>query len=56
MPKKCELISHPNLMPGWGCCGCNTYNGLQREECKVCQHECCAEPEDNEEEPKITWS
>jgi hypothetical protein len=28
-------------MPGWGCCVCKTYNGLQRSECKMCGHSPC---------------
>lgn len=46
----CELIScNPgdiekyHLMPGWGCCQCRHYNGLQRKQCKNCKHECCIE-------------
>lgn len=38
----CELIlSLKNVVPGWGCCRCRVYNGLQRKECKRCGHECC---------------
>lgn len=32
----CKYISGEFVMPGWGCCNCNTYNGLQRKECKFC--------------------
>jgi len=39
--KRCVAIEHPNLMPGWGCCVCRTYNGNQRAECKWCQHKRC---------------
>jgi len=40
----CELITESKyLLPGWGCCKCHTYNGLQRNECKSCGHACCAE-------------
>ncbi|MAG26467.1 hypothetical protein CMI47_13035 [Candidatus Pacearchaeota archaeon] len=40
---KCIKLEHPNLMPGWGCCECNTYNGNPRLVCKVpsCGHERC---------------
>jgi hypothetical protein len=31
------------LLPGWGCCQCLTYNGLQRDACKICGHPCCTE-------------
>jgi len=37
----CKKISHPNLMPGWGCCQCKTYNGEQRLACKQCRHPYC---------------
>jgi hypothetical protein len=46
---KCVDISHPNLQPGWGCCGCNTYNGNQRDRCKYCNHERCNLPKAKEE-------
>lgn len=40
----CELIfNFENVMPGWGCCECRTYNGLQRDQCKRCGHPCCTE-------------
>jgi hypothetical protein len=39
--KRCSKLSHPNLAPGWGCCSCNTYNGIQRHECKNCKHIAC---------------
>ena len=32
----CLLIEHPNLMTGWGCCRCKTFNGLHRDCCKHC--------------------
>lgn len=39
----CELMLNlPNLMPGWGCCQCRGYNGLQRDNCRSCGHTCCA--------------
>lgn len=39
---KCELIlSLKGVMPGWGCCQCRMYNGLQRKQCRSCGHECC---------------
>lgn len=42
--KKCIPIEHANLMPGWGCCQCNTYNGNHREKCKFCEHVRCYFP------------
>ena len=39
--KRCTDLKHPNIQPGWGCCNCRTYNGEQREACKVCQHKRC---------------
>jgi hypothetical protein len=29
------------VSPGWGCCKCRVYNGLGRDKCKRCGHECC---------------
>ena len=39
--EKCDKIDHPNLMPGWGCCKCRVYNGIQRHVCKSCGHVPC---------------
>lgn len=40
----CELIKgNEYILPGWGCCKCRTYNGLQRDECRGCGHRCCIE-------------
>ena len=33
----CEYISSEFFMPGYGCCKCGTYNGLQRDKCKNCK-------------------
>ncbi len=30
-----------HLEPGWGCCGCRTYNGQQRTHCMACDHQRC---------------
>jgi hypothetical protein len=46
---RCTYIEGPHLEPGWGCCACAkkhpdgsaVYNGILRDECKVCGHECC---------------
>jgi hypothetical protein len=39
----CEFLPPtPTEMPGWGCCRCRTFNGLQRRECKRCGHTPCA--------------
>lgn len=44
MSEKCELIiNSKHVMPGWGCCKCRTYNGIQRESCRSCNHKCCVE-------------
>ncbi len=40
MPK-CKIIETPRVLPGWMCCQCNTYNGLQRHDCKHCEHDRC---------------
>lgn len=37
----CHYISAETVMPGYGCCRCRTYNGLQRMECKVCREPRC---------------
>lgn len=38
----CGLIpDSKHVFPGWGCCVCASYNGLQRKFCKRCGHECC---------------
>lgn len=40
----CKLILNlKSVLPGWGCCECHTYNGLQRDRCKMCGHVCCVE-------------
>lgn len=42
--KQCEFIEQTDsLLPGWGCCQCGVYNGLQREICKWCKHKRCIE-------------
>jgi hypothetical protein len=38
----CQLVEKSSfVMPGWGCCLCNEYNGAQREECRTCGHPYC---------------
>lgn len=32
----CEFISSEVVMPGYVCCTCRNYNGLQRMACKDC--------------------
>ena len=40
----CKLLDGlSNVTPGWGCCQCRIYNGLQRKECKRCGHKPCVE-------------
>lgn len=34
----CRFIHTSHVMPGWGCCRCGLYNGLQRERCRFCGH------------------
>ena len=41
MAMSCQFVEYPNVMPGWGCCKCRRYNGLQRKVCKFCGHEPC---------------
>jgi hypothetical protein len=46
---RCTYIEGPHLEPGWGCCACAkkhpdgsaVYNGILRDECKLCGHKCC---------------
>jgi hypothetical protein len=41
---QCKLILNlPDVLPGWGCCQCRVYNGLQRDICRSCPHRCCIE-------------
>jgi hypothetical protein len=40
---RCKHIRAPCVVPGWGCCKCNTYNGYQRGVCKICGHKPCYE-------------
>ncbi len=37
----CTFISHKHVMPGYICCGCRVYNGLQRTICKDCGQTSC---------------
>lgn len=38
----CTFFNSEFVMPGWGCCRCRVYNGLQRSHCKSCGHERCS--------------
>jgi hypothetical protein len=43
-----SIVGNPNIMDGWGCCGCRTYNGLWRDDCNVClKRHCPIEQEDD---------
>ncbi len=33
----CKFIAGSALLPGWVCCRCRTYNGLQRCHCRACK-------------------
>ena len=38
----CIPIDESRLMEaGWACCGCGTFNGVQRDVCRQCKHPCC---------------
>jgi hypothetical protein len=37
-PCSCFFISGSHVLPGWGCCRCRQYNGLQRHSCRACGH------------------
>lgn len=32
----CEFVKGNHVAPGWGCCRCHIYNGMQRMACKSC--------------------
>lgn len=34
--RMCDFIQDTHVMPGYVCCSCRTYNGLQRRICKAC--------------------
>lgn len=38
----CTYVEAPSVLPGYGCCGCHCYNGLQRDVCRVCEKKPCA--------------
>jgi len=41
-PKRCFMLPpHPNLVSGWACCNCRTFNADERHECKWCNHNRC---------------
>lgn len=37
----CKHIRAEFVVPGWGCCQCQCYNGYQREVCRNCGHVPC---------------
>lgn len=37
----CAPTNLEHVAPGWGCCRCQSYNGLQRLACKHCEHARC---------------
>lgn len=39
--KKCVKIEHPNIMSGYGCCQCKTYNSNINIYCRYCNHKRC---------------
>jgi hypothetical protein len=43
--ERCEHVRGKYFIPGWGCCGCGTYNGYQRELCRACGHPACYDRE-----------
>lgn len=49
--KGCQAIESAHVMPGWGCCRCQTYNGGHRRVCKNCGHARCLPEEKTEECP-----
>jgi hypothetical protein len=52
----CKVIKHPNLMDGYGCCKCKTYNGDHRTHCKQCNHARCdsINTESNEDDSDVS--
>lgn len=41
MTRCVAILDFPEVMPGWGCCNCRFYNGIQRPFCKNCGHIRC---------------
>lgn len=37
----CLYVEGPRIMPGYGCCRCRVYNGLQRDHCRTCRRAHC---------------
>src|SRR5688572_20468788 len=37
----CKFVKGSHVAPGWGCCHCRVYNGLQRMACKSCGIAAC---------------
>lgn len=37
----CDYIDSKVIAPGYKCCHCNVYNGMQRSECRDCQKAHC---------------
>jgi DNA-directed RNA polymerase subunit RPC12/RpoP len=33
----CEYVEYINVLPGWACCYCKVYNGLERTRCRACR-------------------
>mgnify|MGYP001239086435 CR=1 FL=1 len=44
----CQYIDSEYIVPGWGCCQCHLYNGMQRTACRGCGRPPCAplQPDD----------
>lgn len=38
----CQYVEGDYVTPGFGCCQCKTYNGLQRVVCKNCGRKPCS--------------
>jgi hypothetical protein len=37
----CRHVRASSVVPGWGCCRCQSYNGYQRQACRQCGHAPC---------------
>lgn len=37
----CKYVDSVYIVPGWGCCRCRIYNGMQRTTCRNCGAERC---------------
>jgi len=49
----CQYVDHPNVAPGWGCCHCGLYNGVQNITCRICGAKPCSPLTPDKETGKV---